>query len=149
MTLMTLKTAYKLNKNVDEWKINRQVYFTDQQHANSRHLHYIQLTVIQNIYALQYMYGFAKTHNYINAHCTDISSTMYHYKRLTYIMGLRMLVTWLEMFLQNMFESERLTAHITAIWTLPTMYTFMEHQAGCLSERLITHITAIWTLPSM
>jgi hypothetical protein len=55
---------------------------------------------VQNILALQSMYGYAKTYNYINAPCTDICSTMYHNERLTYIMGLWMLVTtWLQMIL--------------------------------------------------
>jgi hypothetical protein len=102
------------------------VHFTDKQHAISKHQRHIKLRVVQNIYALQYMYGFAKTHNYINAHCSDISTTMYHNEWLTWIMGLWRLVTaGQEMFLQNIFVTEQLTAHITALWTLPSMYTLM------------------------
>jgi hypothetical protein len=128
----------------------RQVHFTDQQQAISRPRHYVKLTVVQTIYVQQCMYGFAKAHNYINVQCTDISSTMYNNERLTYIRGWWMLVTTgQEMFLQNMFVRERLIAHITAIWTLSSMYTLMDLPAAWFTERFITHITAIWTLPSM
>jgi hypothetical protein len=130
-------------------KNNSQVHFTDQQHAISTHLQYIKLTAVQNIFVLQNIYGFAETHNYINAQWTGISSTLYH-NGLTYIVGLWMFVTTgQEMFLQNMFVSERLTAHITAIWTLPSMCTLMDLKVTWSSKRFITHITAIWTLPSM
>jgi hypothetical protein len=39
------------------------------------------------------MHGFANTYNYINAQCTDISSTMYHNERPTYGLGLWMVNT--------------------------------------------------------
>jgi hypothetical protein len=125
MTLMAFKYRIWVVQNC--WvKKQETVHFTVQQHAISRPLQYIKLRVVQNNSALQYMHGFAKTHNYINAQCTDISSTMYHNKWLTYIMGLWMLVTTgQEMFLQIMFVSERFSAHITAICTLPCVYTLM------------------------
>jgi hypothetical protein len=104
-------------------KKNRR-YVTDQQHAISRHLQHIKLTVVQNIYALQFMYGFAKTHK-AKAQRIDIYSTMHHNEGLTYIMATYVAYKRKEMFLQNMFVSERLTAHITAIWTLPCVYTLM------------------------
>jgi hypothetical protein len=55
-----------------------------------------------------------------------ISNTMYLNEQLTYIMGLLMLITiGQEMFLKQMFATECLTTHITAIWTFPSMYTLM------------------------
>ena len=79
-----------------------------------------------------------------------ISSTMYHNERLTYIMGLRMLITVvLEMSLQIILITECLTAHITAVWTLPSMYTLMYLHFRLASKCFVTHITAIGTLPSM
>ena len=77
----------------------------------------------------------------------------------------------------NVFVTESLTAHIKALWSIPSMYmlmylqTFhlllsfiksiigiqtlpstyklMYLQATFFTECFITHITAIWTLPSM
>src|SRR5215475_10498939 len=48
-----------------------------------------------------------------------------------------------------MFVTGRLTTHITAIRTLPSMYSLMYLQMHRLSECFITHLTAIRTLPSM
>jgi hypothetical protein len=47
------------------------------------------------------------------------------------------------------FVTESFIIHITAIWTLPSMYMLMYLQVPFVTERFITHITAIWTLPSM
>jgi len=78
-----------------------------------------------------------------------ISSTMYHNERITYIMGLWMLITTRQMFLYIILTTERFTAHITAIWTLPSMYTMMPLQVRLFIKCFITQITKIWTLPSM
>ena len=92
------------------------------------------------------------------------TSTVHHFKTLTvykylnstkcscitYTLGLWMLIrTGQEMSLQIILTTERLTAHITVIWALPTMYTLMCLQRTLLRKRFIAHITAIWTLPSM
>jgi len=46
------------------------------------------------------------------------------------------------------FFTESFITQISAIWTLPSMYTLMYLQMFQLFESFITH-TAIWTLPSM
>jgi len=52
------------------------------------------------------------------------------------------------MYLQTSFL-KCFIAHITAIWTLPSMYTLMYLQNTCVPECFMTHTAAKWTLPSM
>jgi len=53
------------------------------------------------------------------------------------------------MYLQTPSKAECFIAHITAIWTLPSMYMLMFLQMTCAPECFIAHIAATWTLPSM
>ena len=88
-------------------------------------------------------------HAIINSALT-ISSTAYHNEGISYTMELWMLLTTgQKMSLYITLTTECLTAYITAIGTLPSMYTLMYLQMLHLLECCITLITGIWTLPSM
>jgi len=50
---------------------------------------------------------------------------------------------WTEYVSLEKFVTEHLTAHITAIWKLPSMYTLMYLQATSISKCFMTNITAI------
>jgi len=51
--------------------------------------------------------------------------------------------------LQDPLTIKCFITHITAIWTLPSMYSLMYLQIFCLTVSFITHITGIWTCSSM
>jgi len=61
-----------------------------------------------------------------------------------------MLITMGEnMYLQDIFVTESLTAHITAIWKLLSKCTLKYLQTTCVPECFITHIGAIRMLSTM
>ena len=78
-----------------------------------------------------------------------ITQTIHHNEWHIHIMGLWLLITIGQMSLSNVFVTERLTAHITPIWTLPNMYTLMFLQVPCFTECFITHFTSLLMLLSM
>jgi hypothetical protein len=53
------------------------------------------------------------------------------------------------MYRQVSFATECFITHVTAIWTLPSMYALMELQILRHPERFITDVTAIRTFPHM